>query len=610
MSSPSPNRVPFGYEAAAASLRDNPGQWAAYESTRSAVLLAGPGSGKTKTLVIKVARILHEEVSLPQRIACITFSNACADELADRLAAVGVSDAAPLYVGTVHSFCLTQILLPFARVAGADVPDPIVVASTSEQRTAFRTALDFSIGRDERTNAWKSRFDKYRRTHLDRSLTSFQTDDPQLATLVAAYERNLRARGGIDFDDIMLIGTMLVERHAWVRTALCAKFPILVIDEYQDLGEGLHRMVLALLHSGTRVIAVGDPDQSIYGFVGAKPELLQALAAEPNVDAFHLQFNYRCGQVIVDASETAIGAQRGYKSKSTSEGTIDFRIAKSGLEEQAEIVFSEIIPSVLASGDAENLGDIAILYRTAEVGDVFAKRADKEKRAYIRLDSRGPYPSTPFTKWLEECSQWCAGGWRQGSPRLGSLLRICRNLLCRSNPSREGVAAFESAVVQFLMDRRTPDMPLRQWLSEFDAMCLAGIMALNPALRDDTDTLAEMIVSTNAEGDMAGYLVRTLAGQSRSPQHLNLITLHSCKGLEYGVVIMVGMDRGAIDPNHEGAAEIAEGRRLFYVGLTRAKRRVCLLCSGWITRLGQRRDWGVSRFVIEVYHRLNPAVAT
>jgi superfamily I DNA/RNA helicase len=105
------------YLRAAESLRDNPGQWEAYESKGHLALLAGPGSGKTKTLTIKLARILAEDAQAPRGAACITYNNECARELETRLEALGVEPGGRLFVGTVHSFSLTQIVVPYAKAA-------------------------------------------------------------------------------------------------------------------------------------------------------------------------------------------------------------------------------------------------------------------------------------------------------------------------------------------------------------------------------------------------------------------------------------------------------------------------------------------------------------
>src|SRR5581483_7395796 len=105
------------------------------------------------------------------------------------------------------------------------------------------------------------------------------------------------------------------EAHDWVRRCIRARFPILAVDEYQDLGVPLHRIVMALCFgAGVRLFAVGDPDQSIYGFAGAKPDLLRKLSDDPRVEKVQLRFNYRSGQRIIDASEVALGEQRGYQS--------------------------------------------------------------------------------------------------------------------------------------------------------------------------------------------------------------------------------------------------------------------------------------------------------
>jgi len=113
---------------------------------------------------------------------------------------------------------------------------------------------------------------------------------------------------------MVLLGLRLIEENEWIRRTLRARFPIIVIDEYQDLGLPLHRIVLNLLREGVRILAVGDPDQSIYGFTGAKPELLTELSEMEGIESVRLPFNYRSGEKIVSASQIVLGEKRGYKA--------------------------------------------------------------------------------------------------------------------------------------------------------------------------------------------------------------------------------------------------------------------------------------------------------
>jgi DNA helicase-2/ATP-dependent DNA helicase PcrA len=141
MSLPGANKLLLPYESAARDLRDNPGQWQAYESKQNCVVLAGPGSGKTKTLTIKMARMLAEDVQPPRGIACITFNSECAGELRRRLERLAVHEARNVFVGTIHSFCLKNLVLPYARLAGLDIPDQVNVALPSEQEDIFESAF-------------------------------------------------------------------------------------------------------------------------------------------------------------------------------------------------------------------------------------------------------------------------------------------------------------------------------------------------------------------------------------------------------------------------------------------------------------------------------------
>jgi DNA helicase-2/ATP-dependent DNA helicase PcrA len=167
MSLDAADRFRPAYLVAAEDLRSNPGQWQAYESRGHCVILAGPGSGKTKTLTIKMARMLHEDVRSPRGIACITYNSECARELTHRLERLGIGQAPNVFVGTIHSFCLRHVLMPYAGLGGLALPGALAVASGREQEVLFEQALGEEIGVDERPGSWKARADEYRRTHLD-----------------------------------------------------------------------------------------------------------------------------------------------------------------------------------------------------------------------------------------------------------------------------------------------------------------------------------------------------------------------------------------------------------------------------------------------------------
>jgi len=312
------------YLRAAESLRANAGQWAAYESRGHCVVLAGPGSGKTKTLTTKIARILAEDVQEPRGVACITYNNECARELETRLDALGVTRGSRVFIGTVHSFSLTQIVLPYAKVARLGLPDDFKVATRGEASAALERALRRSRVNVSSRRDWNLPMSLYRRSILNRNSEEWRTRDSELARLVEIHEEELRWAGRIDFDDMPLLAVRALRENPWIQRALFAKYPVLVVDEYQDLGRALHRMVLGLCFSaGMRLFAVGDIDQSIYGFTGAHPDLLENLAQRDDVETIRLQLNYRSGTRIVEASAYALGQTRNYRAvEGASRGTI------------------------------------------------------------------------------------------------------------------------------------------------------------------------------------------------------------------------------------------------------------------------------------------------
>src|ERR1039458_502169 len=140
------------YLRASEDLRDNPGQWRAYESQGNCVVLAGPGSGKTKTLTIKLARMLVEDVERPRGIACITYSSECAAELGRRLDKLGIQESADVFIGTIHGFCLKHVVIPYGRLAGLDLPHDLTVATPDEQERVFADAVAELYRSEEHTS--------------------------------------------------------------------------------------------------------------------------------------------------------------------------------------------------------------------------------------------------------------------------------------------------------------------------------------------------------------------------------------------------------------------------------------------------------------------------
>jgi DNA helicase-2/ATP-dependent DNA helicase PcrA len=586
-------------------LMKNDRQREAYLCEDNCVVQAGPGSGKTATLTLKIMRLLSENISSPRGLACLTFNNEAVREFKSRLKLLGLPYRPNIFLGTVHSFCLSCIIRPFTRLFRPDLPKPLRVASEDLQSRCLQKAMD-QIGVRIPYSQFRLPFDRYRRTHLDRKNHNW-LDDEEYARAIEKYESILRKNGYLDFDDLILIALEMIEKEKHVRDCLSARFPWFVVDEYQDLGYPLHRMMIVLLETcPISIFAVGDPDQSIYGFIGANPKYLKEIAERDDVTSIQLGLNYRCGQNIIDGSCVILApaAPRKYKSGRTDDrpGEIFFFHRPNGLKDQALFIVEQIIPKVQDAGYEPK--DIAILFIDKNDASVIIKALEMAGIQYAgERDQR--YRRSPVTRWVEEMAQWCCGIRGRDGIRFNELVTFWIGLLRKTGLSINDDQHLKVMPQYFavLASLQVPDMELYKWLRYLEEfLALNKVLALIRESPEEEQSFKSLVESCQKGQPLGDFKVGDLAGCGPNTNTVSVTTLHSSKGLQFDVVIIPGLEEGRL-PSWGAKSEPAlrEARRTFYVGFTRARNLVYLLHSGWYTnQYGKTFNKGPSQFVKEL----------
>ncbi|MEU5331947.1 ATP-dependent helicase [Streptomyces asoensis] len=583
------------------------------------VVLAGPGSGKTRTLVARVGYLLETGKSSSRGVAAITYTNHAAREIGDRLARLGISASDRLTAGTLHSWCLSNILRPYSTLVGKRHPDRLTVLDDKSREwvnlleECFERAGVMLIAKYEGPAFTKAR----------RRLAVGEVGEPgdPMVDAVRIFEQEMSDRGFIDFD-LMVSGSLsLLEENPRVAQLVAAKYPNIVVDEYQDLGPVLHGLVTLLNEAaGIQISAFGDPDQTVMGFTGADPRYLNDLTAR--FYPVTLKVNYRSGRAIIAASHAVLGEKRDHRAREDREdhGVIEPIEVHGGLRRHSQVVVQKI-SELIASGVPAH--EIAVLYpRKGPLLTWLLREFSVGSVEYVH-ERDELLPSGPIADFIRACAARVVSGYQPSIGRessadvvqtVGELATTYRAL--RRDSGLEDIPHRSVSKKVAALVRMNSTGGARETLAWLDA--LAGELSLSEIAKASPRRLDVDSVEEFKECCIDNTL--TLAGISAGELRTGKVTLttyHSAKGREWQVVILPGLVDGIMpgrfwDRKRRLFPEpppdrLRQDRLAFYVGLTRAKSAAVLIYGDhWETDWGGRNTLGVSRFARDVLTQLSP----
>ena len=600
------------------------------------IILAGPGSGKTRTLTERIGFLIRNRGVDPGGITGVTFTHKAAAELKSRLGAMfsGEKKLNRLNIGTFHGICwnvLQQSPEPFPL----KLVDPAEAKELMEEAlrrnripmTAREALLLVSLMKNK--YLWED----------DRELPA------QMVEIYRAYQDILRKYQRLDFDDVIIQAVELWEEDpAWLAPVK-ERFQHLFIDEFQDVNAIQYRLVKLWTAGNPGLTVIGDPNQAIYGFRGASAGFFDSLQQDfPDTKVFQLDRNYRSAPVIIDAANCLVEPrhhQQGFMQASNHDSAREPLIwfETSGEKSSAKAIVNEIINLVGGStmisahrrktigGNKRKTGnetygfnDFAILYRTNRQAEALEEALTIEGLPYrvvgqtATLDNGAVKEFLGFFRYLTSAGDLLAlraalsyPRWGFSGSELNTFMEYLQNLpgdlgswdfleTDRDYPEIMGKLRQFYGVVEYYRDQLPNSCPeliwdwmLRMDLAENEEM--ERLRRIGENYRNVAELLRFLPLAREAD------IVRK-GNRTTTPETITLSTLHAAKGLEFPVVFVTGVEEGLLPYGSELDPEtVAEEQRLFYVGLTRAKQRLYLTSSRYRYRVGQNEPVEASRFI-------------
>ncbi len=620
----------------------NPAQADAVKTLEGPILiLAGAGSGKTKTLTHRIANLIAHGIP-PQNILAVTFTNKAAKEMRDRLWRILNPESdkdvpSPRtfmpYMGTFHGICV-RILHMEHEAAGLD---PNFTIYDAEDQIALIKRIFKDLHIDTKTLKPKmvqSVISNCKNTGLspsDYEATCYYPNQKQTAKVYARYEKEKRKCSALDFDDLLLETARLFKKHKEVREKWQNRFQHILIDEYQDTNHIQYELIKALVNERRNICVVGDDWQSIYSWRGADfTNILNFEKDFPGAKVVKLEQNYRSTGNILKASQKVITNNKTRTDKelfTEAEDGAPVEI-KDLADETQEASF--VAMKILEEG--RSFSDFAVLYRTNAQSYTFEKAFIGAKIPYkivggVRFyDRKEVKDALAILKLLVNPADRV------------SLERVVKNVLSGIGAASltkiiERVDALElsgaenpltnTAITDGLAAKaRNSFLRLQNFLATTDITETAPVEIVNRVvsyfnfaelLNDGTPTGEERlenlsVLASNAapyetlEEFLADAALMSSADEETSKNSVTLMTLHAAKGLEFPIVFLVGMEDGLFPSarsaeNEEG---LEEERRLAYVGMTRAEEKLILTYAKSRFTFGTRGYSEPSRFLLEL----------
>ena len=548
----------------------DPEQRAAAEAVRGPVcILAGAGTGKTRAITHRIAYQVHSGAVPAGQLLAVTFTSRAAGELRTRLRVLG---AHGVQARTFHAAALRQLQYFAPRVLGGGMPDlvdnPLRVVGNAAARLRLRverTGLRDLAAEIDWAKAVLATPDTYpERAKAAGRDTPLPPDT--VAKVFAEYEQSKRRAGAVDFSDLLMIMAGAIEEFRDVATEVHARYRHFVVDEYQDVSPVQQRLLDAWLGGRDDLCVVGDANQTIYSFAGATPEHLLGFRRRfPSAVLIRLERDYRSTPQVVELANRLV------------RGGGDAKLTLIGQRPDGpEPTFAEFDdePAEAANVAAECVRLIAAGTPAAEIAVLFRINAQSEVYERALGDGRVPYVLRGGERFFDRPE-----------------VREARLLLRGAARAGQDGDALADAVRSVLSGMGWhPDEPPRGGAARERWESLSALLGL-------ADDLAAVVPEAGL-----GHLVAELDGRAEAQhaptvQGVTLASLHSAKGLEWDVVFLVGLTDTMLPLQHATtAAQIAEERRLLYVGITRARERLAL--SWALARSpGQRRGRRPSRFL-------------